>query len=547
MVIELSIIDTIGPFMSKKHPVRNWSKVPFGFYEGLENPEKEFAQVIENFRIFAKKAHEIEYNVVSIDDLAHMVNSDIYPAVLRAKIGKFKKLYEEIFAICREYDLKIFVNFDLMFFNESIVSHTEGKHQKIREILQEFLTTLFLDYNVDGVITRMGESDGVDVDSIFKSRITIKTPAQANRYIKELLPIFEKHNKTWIFRTWTLGKGKIGDLMWNQKTYQKTFKDINSPNFIVSMKYGEGDFFRNMRLNPLLSGGSQNTLIELQAKREYDGFGQLPFYTGWDYEKYYQLLCDDKKLKGIMVWCQTGGWFASDNITFLDKSSPWTELNTISTIKIFKGETADDAAMAVLKDRQKLLFLKEYYKISGLILYPETSQDRYFKRLKLHPAMWNFWGNITVNNVTASLAGGFYGKKINVKALDIKKLYQMGEQCGIADMEFIRDTLLVFYACRLALAGRIPLAMLRHISQKYLEEYPDFLVFNISNKAKLKKVYSLAFSLLTRKNSKYRFADLVLLNPIVLMLAYKIFTAVDSKSLPAFADKEATAVSDFFG
>ena len=261
---KLFIIDGLGAFVKKGEEIINWSSAPFYLYEQQQNPEKDFESIINNFKIFAEKVSGIGYNAISIDDLVHTVASE-----------KFKNLYKSIFKICKENGVKIFVNSDAMFCNK------------------KNLEKLFLEYDVDGVITRIGESDGADVRGEFKSRVVVKTPTQAKKYIKELLPVFEKNNKTWIFRTWTVGVGKIGDLMWNEKTFDSVFSDVKSENFIVSMKYGEADFFRGLELNRLFWQGNQKKIIELQAKREYEGFGELPFYTGWDYEKFYNQLKDN--------------------------------------------------------------------------------------------------------------------------------------------------------------------------------------------------------------------------------------------------------------
>ena len=57
------------------------------------------------------------------------------------------------------------------------------------------------------------------------------------------------HGKDLIFRTWTVGAHRIGDLIWHRGTLEKTLEGLDSPNLIVSMKHGEGDFFRYLPLN----------------------------------------------------------------------------------------------------------------------------------------------------------------------------------------------------------------------------------------------------------------------------------------------------------
>lgn len=469
---KLFIIDGLGAFVKKGANVTNWSSAPFYLYENQENPENDFAEIIENFKIFAKKASQIGYNAISIDDLAHIVLD-----------GKFKGLYKNIFKICEKNGLKVFVNSDAMFCNK------------------ENLEKLFAGYEVEGVITRIGESDGVDVSSKFKSKIIVKTPKQARHYIEDLLPIFEKHNKTWIFRTWTIGVGKIGDLMWNEKTYNKIFSNIKSEKFIVSMKYGQADFFRGLELNHLFFTGDCKKIIELQAKREYDGFGELPFYTGWDYEKYYNQLKNNKNILGIMVWCQTGGWHKSNQLTFLHNSSKWVELNTISTINIFKGSTADKEIENFFGDYKMGEFLKKYYEISGKILQPEKEVKIYFNKLRIPLYFWSIWGNVIINDFTACFVQKYYVKKVSIKEKDLQKFPDLVLYCN---------------------------------SRKALDNY---------NVIRVKKLfYNILFAFIFRGKEEYRIIDRILFNKLIL----KIFYVISKKLFPKFAQTQGMTAEIFF-
>jgi hypothetical protein len=95
---------------------------------------------------------------------------------------------------------------------------------------------------------------------------------------------------------------------------------------VVSIKYGAGDFFRGMDINPILTLRGHKKIVELQSKREYDFFGEFPYYTGFEYEGYYNKIKKNPDIEGVMVWCQTGGWGRSDRVTFLENSSPYVEL-----------------------------------------------------------------------------------------------------------------------------------------------------------------------------------------------------------------------------
>ena len=75
----------------------------------------------------------------------------------------------------------------------------------------------------------------------------IQKPAQARQLLLYLLPTCEKHSRRLIFRTWTVGAYRIGDLMWHRGTFTSVFDGLKSPSLVISMKYGESDFFRYLQ------------------------------------------------------------------------------------------------------------------------------------------------------------------------------------------------------------------------------------------------------------------------------------------------------------
>lgn len=93
------------------------------------------------------------------------------------------------------------------------------------------------------MVFRIGESDGLDIKEEFRSQLVLKSPATVNRRLKAVLPIFEHHGRCCIFRTWTVGAHEVGDLIWHHATLEKTVAGITSPALVLSMKYGESDFF----------------------------------------------------------------------------------------------------------------------------------------------------------------------------------------------------------------------------------------------------------------------------------------------------------------
>lgn len=231
--MKYKIIDSLGPFINPKNPPLNWSKIPFEEYE----KNLDFSKVILRFETFISSIKKHGYNSISLDDLPHMVVLDGYSPSLKHKLKKFQDLYVTIIDIAKKHNVKVFINADIMYQTPGFSSKLFRLRKNV-DLLKKSLDLLFSKYNVEGIITRIGECDGVDVKGMFPSKIEIDTPRKARKYIKECLPIFEKNNKKWIFRTWTIGGTKIGDLIWNKITFSKIFKDIQSDNLIISMKWG---------------------------------------------------------------------------------------------------------------------------------------------------------------------------------------------------------------------------------------------------------------------------------------------------------------------
>jgi hypothetical protein len=123
-----------------------------------------------------------------------------------------------------------------MFYNRDIDVEIGRSPEGAMDLMRRALVRLFEDYpEVNGVIFRIGECDGVDVEGDFRSRLVLKNAAMVNDFISGTLPIFEERDRLMIMRTWTMGATRAGDLIWTSGTFDRAFRDVESENFIVSM------------------------------------------------------------------------------------------------------------------------------------------------------------------------------------------------------------------------------------------------------------------------------------------------------------------------
>jgi hypothetical protein len=408
--MDLFMIDGIGPFFVG-HPKRtvNWSKIPFTFLErdGCVQTAL-FREIREAFKRFAGTAAALGFNAVSLDDLAHLTHHFFYPQPLRDRIAAYREEFSTIFKIAQAAGLQVYVTTDISFFNRELDEILGRNDGRIIRFLGDAAEALFRDFPVvQGIIARFGESDGVDVQGDFLSRQILRTPPQARRYLEALLAVCETRRRTLIMRTWSLGAYRIGDLMWNRQTFDAVFKGLEHPRLILSMKYGETDFFRYTPLNTHFREDVRHRkMIELQARREYEGGGEYPSFIGWDYERYERELSGCRNVVGAWIWCQTGGWTTSRRITFVKDSSLWNEINVAVTLGLFKDHHSVESAVRQyaaahlpgVNSERLLELLRLSSEVVMELLYVDDYARCavYFRRLKLPTLLHVLWDTIFI-------------------------------------------------------------------------------------------------------------------------------------------------------
>ena len=395
-VKELLLIDAIGPFFrGYDRRVINWSKIPW------DHAGRQGAAWWENARselnVLARQAVAWGFNAASIDDVAHLADHEWLEPEVRQRVGRYRTEMRRCLEVLTRAGLAPHVTMD-------VFSTTPGLQRRLRiermepgEYLRGLLDRFLTDFpEVAGVIVRIGESDGKDVHDDFRSQLVLKTPEQARAFLQEMLPVFERHGRRLIFRTWTVGAYPIGDLMWHRDTFARVFEGITSPALVVSMKYGESDFFRYLPLNRNFFRTPLAKIVELQSRREYEGCGEYPNFTGWLHERFARELRQAQNVIGCMVWCQTGGWVPFRRLSFLDPEALWNDLNTYVTIRVVReGCLAEEAVRAFAKERRlgdadaliELLRLADECVRELLYVEEFARQKIFFRRVRIPPML----------------------------------------------------------------------------------------------------------------------------------------------------------------
>jgi len=408
--MELFLIDGIAPFFKDYRPGKrvNWSKIPFEHLEtnGVAD-EKRLARITEDFDRFCRRAAETGYNAITLDDVAHMLPHRDYEPEVNAKLEVFSDGYRRWIDIARHHGLRIFITTDFMFTTPASARRIGNGFRENVHWFRDLLRRFFREYpEVEGVILRIGESDGNDVRGDFRSRLLLRTPAQARLLLSELLPVFEENRSKLVFRLWSVGAYPIGDLIWNRDTLHRVFGPFNSPSLVLSIKHGESDFFRHLPLNKQFFRSPHQKIVELQARREYEGCGEFPSYIGNDIEEIRDGLARAENVIGMSVWCQTGGWTRFRKLTYLDTSSIWNEINVWVCLRVFRDAvSAPDAlrsfAAAHLRTEQgealiDLMNGSDQAVKTLLYIDDVAAKKLFFRRVRLPSTLSVYWDRILI-------------------------------------------------------------------------------------------------------------------------------------------------------
>ncbi len=575
MSLQWFLVDGLGPFFesfdatgAREEPLRrwNWSKVPFTDLEcGGSLAAARRSSIVRDFQTLCERVAQIGFNAVTLDDVAHMVPWEGYSPALARKLALYGDLYDELIDLAGQSGLAVFVTSDILYLNPDIERELPSRELRLQWFRSQVDRLLGERQGVEGVIFRFGESDGRDVRGDFRSDLTLRTPRQARAFLSALLPSFELRDRLLIFRTWSVGAYPLGDLMWNRDTFDQVFESIHSPNLCLSMKYGESDFFRYLPLNRHFFRSDHQKLVELQARREYEGFGEYPSFVGWSYERYRDQLESARNMIGISVWCQTGGWSKFGRRTYLEGSSYWNELNTEVTLDLFRrGDSTEVAVERFVSRRSEiragipslLALLRLSDEVMSELLYIDEAARRkmFFRRLRLPPLFHVYWDNILINHPVRKILRTLVGDgelAVEQGFSGLSKIDRMVElapcaQLPIEDLLFQRDTFEIlaharrYYFQRFENGIRDDLVELKEsYEQRWRRGYSIHLSFR---PLRLKrKALGRGLDLLLREQRGYRRVDhLVTLR--LLAIFYPLLRPFLSRIVPDFAREETMGI-----
>ena len=568
----LYLFDGIGPFFRDYEKLRvNWSKIPWEKIQRLSPEEHRnyFDQVQRDLRVICEKTSRLGFNALSLDDLPHLADHHYYEPRIRREMETNRADFRECFRIVKDAGLKVFLTTDVMVYTPALLEKVGTKVDSIIEFMIELLDRFFTEFpEVDGVILRIGEADGHDVSEDFRSRLVLKNASMVNRFLQSILPVFDRHGRTCVFRTWTVGAHRVGDLIWRKATLDRATRGIDSPSLVLSMKYGESDFFRYLSLNRNIFATEIPTIIELQTRREYEGCGEYPSFIGGDYGQFALELKQAPNFFGLTVWGQTGGWTPFRRLVFLEEEGIWTEINTFVTLRMFQHDETWEEALVQFPGCDnpvawiELLRLSEEV-VKELLYVPDYAEQKmYFRRVRIPTLMGVYWHNIFVAHAILRMLNHFVEDgeaciRLGYAAMEkLKRMRQLARVTSLpeGDIEFMEDTFRV-----LALAREYffrPMTpeieeKLAEAKSQYKRKYPRGTRYRYALKIDLSPFFvkprHLAWfaKYLLRESPNYRFIDQIL-GLRLLSYFYLLLVRTRPTLIPQFARKSAMGIDAIF-
>lgn len=567
------LIDAIGPFFRGSKGKRiNWSKIPYTrlITEG-EGRAAAWEAIREDLRRFTGEASAAGFNAATLDDLAHLAAHRFHEAETAARIAVFREEFRTLFGIVRAAGMALYLTSDVLPVTAAVEAATGGDRGKLEDYYLELVDGLLRDFpEIDGLVLRIGESDGVDVKDPVRTRLHVRSAKEVNRLLRRLLPVFEKHGRTLILRTWTVGAHRVGDLIWHRGTLAAALEGIDSERFILSMKPGESDFFRYLPLNRAFFRTPHRKILELQARREYEGAGEFPSFIGWDCERHARELAGDAKLAGVSVWCQTGGWHRFRRLAFLEDDGRdfWLRLNTVVALRVFRhGETAEQAVGA-LTGAEKAPAVVELLRMSETVVRELhyirgfAEQKLFFRRVRIPPLLHVYWDCLFINHAVRKVLRHFVAdpeqalREGEAAYALFPRMIELAREAElpVEDIEHWRD-----FCHLLRLARRyyfLPYdpelgARIRASKKAYKKAWPaerrDRFRIKVSFEPFRLKRQTIGWlsTLFLRRQRGYRVIDHILtLN--LLGLVFRLFRPGKSKLVPKFLRKSAMGVEALF-
>jgi hypothetical protein len=418
-------VDAFSPLYSPDRPTDGWGEQFLFAQLDLDTPpyvdEARLAAAVPRFAAYARWALRAGFNGLVLGDLLHLVDFDdveggaaIYPAdsPYRQRHAIYRRYFTKMLDYAHALHLDVVVTTDVAAYTPPLLQSLGGLNPadgRLGAVYAAGMRELFAIYpQVTALMVRIGEGGGAYNSAFgYRSRVVYRSVDDLRRLLGTLLPVAEAAGRLLILRTWTVGIGLIGDLHADPALYTAVFAGFDSPSLVASVKYGQGDFFSYVPLNRTLGAAPRSVpqIVELQAKREYEGQGLYPDYTGPLYAEALREAVA-RGAAGVWVWAQGGGWGGPPTLYRSRGEWTWVDANVDAAARLAWTPTQDVGAIAADWARAHfgadavdatvaILGLSRAAVRAGLYLEPYAERVTYLAGTWLPPLLWIWWDTPT--------------------------------------------------------------------------------------------------------------------------------------------------------
>jgi hypothetical protein len=257
---------------------------------------------------------------------------------------------------------------------------------------------------------------------------------------------------------------------------------------------------------------------------------------------------------------QAGGWSSWSQLAFVGDGSLWTELNLFATLRIWQGESPDDAARAFWAGRGRgngdpetfLAFLRHADRAieHGLYIREFAQRSLYFRRVRIPPLLWTCWRDVTATGLVALLHRHIVTDPVQAVAegwaavAEVEAMRDLAPGLGlpVAPIAFQLDSFRILALAREVLLGVDSPETWRQLETllpDYHARYPHGFRFALGpdSLAGADRLARLSLGLLLRHGHRYRLRDRLMLTPPISRAKVWLSRRL-AKSLPDFVNKQ---------
>lgn len=411
------LADVGGPFYDLTKPFRNWSALPFYQLDLPQPPyvdQQQLAQGITRALAYIERIHAQGYTGIVIDNLAHLVTFERAPIALyladspyRLRALIYRAAFSRLFKLAAQLGMEVFVTTDMQWSTPPVrafAGRMSASNLRLADVNRWALEELFAVFpQVRGLVVRTGEAGGAHNQAVgYTSHLLYSSTAGLRDLVATLLPVCARQQRLLIVRTWSIGIGELGDLLWSRKRYRAVFDGFDSPWLLASIKHGPSDFFRLLPHNPTLGLPGPQQIIELQNRREYELFGMVPSSVAQLHQDALQhAQASNPRYAGVWAWNSTGGWGGGRAALGAQGWSIWTELSSGLTAALVCEPDLDTRAFVYgwCAERFGASFgvaLAEVYLESAALIEQgwysgALGGERSLGKIVLPPLLWIWW------------------------------------------------------------------------------------------------------------------------------------------------------------